>query len=350
MRKLLLLALLIAALTTPSTAAARTNAGTPILFPETGHTLAYNFRDFYDRQGGLSIFGLPLTEVFIEDGRPVQYFERARFEWHADLLLVQGGLLGNWAARDMRSLPAFQPVAGPQGTDDFFRETGHTLGGEFRNFWRRNGGLATFGYPISEPFLMPSAEDGVVRTVQYFERARFEYHPQNPAAYRVLLGHLGRQLMEVSTVPEWAKQPVSSADAAWAALKPNRIQMPRLNIDTQIVTTGYSAGVWDVPRYTAAHYWPISAVPGTEGNIVLAGHVGYRNIIFNYMPGVQIGDEMIVTTGSGDHRYRVISADTLLPSETWVLNPTETETVTIITCVPIGTYTHRLIVRAVPID
>ena len=26
---------------------------------------------------------------------------------------------------------------------------------------------------------------------QWFERARFEYHPENPAAYRVLLGRLG---------------------------------------------------------------------------------------------------------------------------------------------------------------
>lgn len=88
MQRLLLLILLLilgATALPPAQVAANTQAGTPMLFGETGHTLAYAFREFYDRQGGLSIFGLPLTEVFVEDGRPVQYFERARFEWHATL-------------------------------------------------------------------------------------------------------------------------------------------------------------------------------------------------------------------------------------------------------------------------
>lgn len=93
MRQLLVFLLVVLALS-PLSVAANTIAGTPILFRETGHTLAYAFREFYDRQGGLPIFGYPLTEVFIEDGRPVQYFERARFEWHAELALVQVGHLG----------------------------------------------------------------------------------------------------------------------------------------------------------------------------------------------------------------------------------------------------------------
>src|SRR6476659_7902242 len=73
-------------------------SGTPLLFPETGHTLAYNFRDFWEQNGGLAIFGYPITEVYLENNRPVQYFERARFEWFGDLALTQGGLLGRWAA------------------------------------------------------------------------------------------------------------------------------------------------------------------------------------------------------------------------------------------------------------
>ncbi|NTW00543.1 MAG: sortase, partial [Oscillochloris sp.] len=55
------------------------------------------------------------------------------------------------------------------------------------------GGLAVFGYPISEPF----DEDvgSGTRQVQYFERNRFEEHPEEPAAYRVQLGRLGAELM-----------------------------------------------------------------------------------------------------------------------------------------------------------
>ena len=51
-------------------------------FPETGHNVGLAIKRFYDAHGGLDIFGLPLTEVFEEDGLKVQYFERARFELH----------------------------------------------------------------------------------------------------------------------------------------------------------------------------------------------------------------------------------------------------------------------------
>ena len=73
-----------------------TQAGMPIIFRETGHTLAYGFREFFDRHGGLAIFGYPLTEVFVEDGRPVQYLERARQELHANQGIVQSGNCDTW--------------------------------------------------------------------------------------------------------------------------------------------------------------------------------------------------------------------------------------------------------------
>src|SRR5205814_4192261 len=51
----------------------------------------------------------------------------------------------------------------------YFPETKHNLGHGFRDFWQANGGLAQFGFPITEELV----ENGV--SVQYFERARFEY-------------------------------------------------------------------------------------------------------------------------------------------------------------------------------
>ena len=171
--------------------------GEPEWFAETQHTLGYVFREFYDRHGGLPIFGYPITEVFAEDGRPVQYFERARFEWHADLGLVLAGQLGRWAAEQEMEQPAFQPVTAP-ADGDFFVETSHSLRGEFRTYWQNQGGLPAFGYPLSEAFTALNLEDGREYTVQYFERARFELHPDLPAPYRVLLGQLGRRYLPVT--------------------------------------------------------------------------------------------------------------------------------------------------------
>lgn len=49
-------------------------------FPETGHTLAGKFREFWEQRGGIPIFGFPITEEMGEGGVRVQYFERARLE------------------------------------------------------------------------------------------------------------------------------------------------------------------------------------------------------------------------------------------------------------------------------
>ncbi len=191
-------------------------------FPETGHNLYGAFRDYWNASGGLPVFGFPLTEEFQErnpdDGQvyTVQYFERQRFEYHPEKAgtpyVVLLGLLGKSDAqrRGLTNTAPFQPL--PAGTTgdancDFVPETGHRLCWGFRNYWRGHGlefgdpgvsyreALALFGYPISEEFRMVK-EDGREYTVQYFERARFEWHPQNAAPYDILLGLLGKQELQ----------------------------------------------------------------------------------------------------------------------------------------------------------
>ncbi|MDI3339919.1 MAG: terpene cyclase/mutase family protein [Sphaerobacter sp.] len=166
-----------------------------VYYAETGHNLCAGFRSYWIEYGGLAVYGYPITEEFVENGRTVQYFERARFEWHPgvwperyDVLL---GLVGNEVTADRRGEVPFQPVdARAQAGCLYFAETQHSLCGGFNSYWQRFGGLAVFGYPISEEFV----ENG--RTVQYFERARFEWHPGvTPAHYDVLGGLLGAELL-----------------------------------------------------------------------------------------------------------------------------------------------------------
>jgi hypothetical protein len=72
-----------------------------------------------------------------------------------------------------------------------FPQTGHRVCGEFLQYWRQNGGLAQQGYPISEEFVETSELNGRPYTVQYFERAVFELHPENQPPFDVLLSQLG---------------------------------------------------------------------------------------------------------------------------------------------------------------
>jgi len=171
-----------------------------IYFPQTRHNLCFGFRAYWEQFGGLATFGYPITEEFQENGLTVQYFERARFEWHPgqfpqryDVLL---GLLGDEVTAG-RTDPAFQP-AQPSSNPAcvYFPQTRHNLCSGFRAYWEQFGGLATFGYPISEEFQEVNPDTGKVYTVQYFERERFEWHPgEFPQRYDVLLGRLGAQVL-----------------------------------------------------------------------------------------------------------------------------------------------------------
>ncbi len=71
----------------------------------------------------------------------------------------------------------------------YFPSTGHTLRGSFLRYWQQYGGLAQFGYPLTEEFV--DGSDAMTITVQYFERNRFERHPENQSPYDVLLSTLG---------------------------------------------------------------------------------------------------------------------------------------------------------------
>jgi hypothetical protein len=80
------------------------------------------------------------------------------------------------------------------GSKVYFPETRHSLGGPFLRHWRDNGGLTIFGYPLTEEFTETSPTNGKRYKVQYFERNRFEYHPENKPPNDVLLGLLGVQV------------------------------------------------------------------------------------------------------------------------------------------------------------
>jgi hypothetical protein len=173
------------------------------------------FRSYWRQNGGLMVFGYPLTVAFEnDDGRTVQYFERQRFETHPenedtayDVLL---GHLGrdDAARRGLHVTHPFRPQSQfgtPPGDDcEFFPETGHWVCDEFLEHWESNGlnlgdaqisfreSLGLFGYPISEVFTDP---DSGLKT-QYFERAKFEHHPDNDEEFQVLLGRLGAYIVD----------------------------------------------------------------------------------------------------------------------------------------------------------
>ncbi len=173
-------------------------------YEATGYTLAPQFIDFYDNHGGVPLFGYPVSEARMEGGYLVQWTERQRLEWHPEhkgsQYEVLLGLLGRELTRGFAG-PAFngQPPDFKEqsaSTEAYFSETQQSVAEPFLTYWNTNGDMPVFGFPISSLH----TNDAGLR-VQWFERARFEYHPELPEQYRVLLGHLGLEALGSRDIP-----------------------------------------------------------------------------------------------------------------------------------------------------
>ncbi len=173
-------------------------------FPETGHTVSGKFLDYWNNNGGLTAFGYPITEagneVDSETGKVylTQWFERNNFQLHPEFAgtkyEVELGLLSKrLTSNRLKNDPAFQPGSAKAGYF-YFPQTRHYVSQLFYLYWQNNGSLDRLGFPISDEQSETDPATGKVFVMQWFERARFEYHPEKPGIYNVELGLLGNEI------------------------------------------------------------------------------------------------------------------------------------------------------------
>lgn len=190
-------------------------------FPETGFCIQGRIREYWQQNGGLSVFGYPTTDQHVEkiEGRDfiVQWFQRHRLELHPENARPYDVLIGRLGAdriaqqgRDWYSFPK----SAPQNGCRYFPETGHNVCGAILQAWRSNGleldgkrgkteaeSLALFGLPLSDA-QVETLSDGKQYVVQWFERVRAEEHPENQPPYNVLFGLLGNEIREGAPKPD----------------------------------------------------------------------------------------------------------------------------------------------------
>ena len=177
------------------------------------------FTSFWQANGGLPVFGYAIAAAGPERNADApqefvtQWTERNRFELHSENRAPYQILLGRMGAERLAQLG--HDAAG-EGRENgpiagclWFEETGHNVcdqddGQGFKTYWQSHGlnlsgldtyrrALALFGLPLTAAREEQSA-DGETLLTQWFERARFEWHPSNPSEYRVQLGLLGAEL------------------------------------------------------------------------------------------------------------------------------------------------------------
>jgi len=178
-------------------------------FAETDYTVRGEFLQFFNQWGGIDVFGSPLSQELMEDGVRIQYFQNSRLEWHPENsrpYRVQPGLLGELLSVRQPPIPSAQIPLASRIDERYYPETGHSLKAGFLKFFDQHGGIDLFGYPLSE---VAPGENG--RLVQWFQRGRFEWDPNDPAR-QVKLAPLGgvalKQRHPELSVPELPTAPV----------------------------------------------------------------------------------------------------------------------------------------------
>jgi hypothetical protein len=248
---------------TPIAAAAQ---GDQRCFPETGQCISGRIRAFWEQNGGLQVFGFPTGaqgEIQIE-GKPfqAQLFERNRLELHPENQRPYDVLLGRLGADRLAQQgrdPFIFPKTGAQPSCRFFPETQHNVCGDVLAAWHASGlefdgkrgkseaeNLALFGLPLSD--LQTESIQGKDYQVQWFERARFELHPENAPPYNVLLGLLGNEIRDNGgaappPAPPAAPKPLPAPSFNACQPDPNPdaapnypVQIVDVDNDTEVVT------------------------------------------------------------------------------------------------------------------
>jgi sortase A len=147
---------------------------------------------------------------------------------------------------------------------------------------------------------------------------------------------------------------------------PDRMEIASIELEANVIPIGYEKlqfegeiyDQWLAPNYRAVGWHETSAGLGAPGNTVLNGHHNVYGEVFRDLYRVQVGDEIDVFSGEDQFTYVVVYTGVLpernqplevrLANAEWI-QPTEDERITIITCWPYESNTHRVVVVAVPV-
>jgi sortase A len=178
----------------------------------------------------------------------------------------------------------------------------------------------------------------IERLLLFVALAAFSYVVGSMGGAALYQDYESRQLDEVlrgTTIPaETRSQPVTRRVLG-------RLEIPTLGVST-IVREGEDARTLQL----AIGHIAGTALPGTAGNMGLAGH---RDTFFRKLREIDPGDVIRMVAVEGTFTYVVESTQIVDPGDLWVLDPTPEPSLTLVTCYPftyIGEAPQRFIVRA----
>ena len=137
------------------------------------------------------------------------------------------------------------------------------------------------------------------------------------------------------------------ADTLTQSREPTRLLIPKLQLDTPVKHVFVVDGVWEVADY-AAGFMDGTALPGDQGNTVLAGHAGIRGAVFRDIGQLAPGDPIYLDAGGWRFHYKVDHLTKVWPNQIEILESHGQAQITMMTCT--NWDTQRLVVVATLLD
>jgi sortase A len=148
-----------------------------------------------------------------------------------------------------------------------------------------------------------------------------------------------------TTVPATLPNPESPpADprADEALVEVGSIEIPKIGV----LKTMYE-GITLTTLDRGPGHWPGTAMPGKQGNVVIAGHRVSKDKPFLYINELVPGDDVILTTVDGRFVYKVTGTEIVNPDALWIVDQTAEYTATLFACHPLHSTKQRIVVHLV---
>lgn len=142
----------------------------------------------------------------------------------------------------------------------------------------------------------------------------------------------------VETLPTPVAPPPPRSDEPYIEL--GTIEIPALEIVAPLLE-GISLNTLDL----GPGHWPGTAMPGSLGNVVIAGHRTSHGKVFRHIDQLVVGDEVIFTTADGRYVYLVTETTVVQPDALYIIEQTEAHTATLFACHPPGSTRQRIVVH-----
>ncbi len=158
------------------------------------------------------------------------------------------------------------------------------------------------------------------------------------------------------TNPQSVSQAAIPKEIEVNQLGDNSLIIPKIGVKTSVNWDTPSGDVMGALSEKIAHLAG-SGKPGDNKNIFITGHSsnywwreGGLNTVFALLPELQEGDEILITSNGKIFRYRVSEKREVSPKKAADYFFSDSEQLTLMTCVPVGTNLRRLLIIAKPIS